>query len=98
MLCRLKDRFEYVVVGKDNSNYVLDRIGFGDKKCKETYQKDKRYGIVTDNKILYGFENSMNGHIDFGSYVVFDCYFNDSIGYEVYKEKDFMNKFEIIGW
>ena len=94
MFCRLKDTFEYVIVSKDNAEYVLDKIGFGKEYCLKTYNNDKRYGFASEKEIRYGFGDKMYGKIPYGHYVIFDYYFNDNIGYRVFTKKDFEEEFE----
>ena len=71
MKCRERWEYEYLILDKDNAKECLDKLGFGEVYCKETYGKDGRYGIVCSDRIKYGFESSMHGEIKFGSYVVF---------------------------
>ena len=94
LLCRLKDKFEYFVASKETASEILDKIGFGETKCKETYEKDKRYGYADENEIKYGFENSMYGNIPFGHCVVCDYYFDDCYGYTIRNEQEFKEEFE----
>ena len=50
MKCRRRWEYEYLILNKDNAKECLDKIGFGEEYCKETYAEDKRYGIVCDDR------------------------------------------------
>lgn len=95
MLCRHKEKFEYVVASRDNASYILDQIGFGTQYCKQTYDRDKRYGEIGDKEIQYGFGSSMHGCIPYGNYVIFGYYFDDQLWRHMTK-KEFDEDFEDI--
>lgn len=94
MKCRRRWEYEYLILNKDNAKECLDKIGFGEEHCKETYAEDKRYGIVCDDRIQYGFENYMHSEIKFGYYVVFnaDC---DDMYEDVRTEEEFFEEYVI---
>lgn len=94
MLCRIKDKFEYLVASQETANDILDRLGFGKEKCAQTYDKGQRYGYCDDQSIKYGFKDKMYGTIEFGRYVVFDFWLDDCNRYAVYHENEFKEDFE----
>ena len=94
LLCRIKDKFQYLVASPETSAEILDKIGFGANKCKETHEKDQRYGYSDEHMIYYGFGNRTRGTISFGHYVIFDFWFDDCNGYTVCDENEFKEDFE----
>lgn len=94
MLCRIKDKFEYLVASPENSDEILNRLGFGKEKCAQTYDKDQRYGYCDEHEIKYGFKDKMYGTIEFGRYVVFDFWLDDCDGHTVCDENEFKEYFE----
>ena len=95
--CKLKDTFDFCIVGKDMADYILDRIGFGQQKCAETNQYDGRYGYWDDHEhaLRYGFGfRDIHGVILKGRIVVFDI---DSPGSrDIYTQSEFEECFEVI--
>lgn len=94
MFCRLKDKFEYLVASPETAADILYRLGFGNEKCAQTYDKDQRYGYTDERSIQYGFKDKMYGTIKFGNYVVFDFYVDDCDGHTVLDPNEFQEYFE----
>ena len=94
MMCRMKDKFEYLVASQETANTILDRLGFGKEKCEQTLNKDQRYGYCDGQSIKYGFKDKMHGKIKFGRYVIFDFWYDDCYGYTVCDENEFQEYFE----
>ena len=95
MICRLKDKFVVLECNEDNYKEILKKIGFDKNKCDETHSVDGRYSYVKNQKLYFGFKNS-GGVIPFGYYVVFDYYFESSIGWKILSPKQFEEDFEVI--
>lgn len=90
MKCYNKEPYDFYRVIPENAKIVLDAIGFGENKCKETYSKDKRYGKITANAIEYGFEGSMSDKFYYGDCIVFDYYDNR---WKIYSHSEFNEQF-----
>lgn len=95
LLCRRKEKFEYLIASTETANEILDRIGFGKEDCIQAYIVDQRYGHFDEYGIKYGFNESMNETIPFGGYIVFGCDHDDWFGgHEILTEKEFDEDFE----
>ena len=94
MKCRYKELFVFYCISKDNAEEVLDKLGYGYEECKETHEKDGRFGEVKYDHIYFGFENGMIGRLYFGNYVVFDMIYD--FPYRYLTEKQFFEDYEIV--
>lgn len=94
--CKYKEAFEFYHLKKENAEEVLDKIGFGKKRCEETYEKDGRFGTVECDHINFGFRNKMNGKYYFGNYIVFDIL--DDYPYRYMPRKEFFDEYEVIDY
>jgi len=94
LVCRLKNSFDYTIASEETANKILDRLGFGEKRCAQISETDGRYGVYNHSGIKFGFKNGTDDTIPFGKYVVFNYWLDYGDGYIVCNKREFDNMFE----
>lgn len=93
--CEFKEPMKYYIISADNADEILDVIGFGKNKCKQTYKEDKRYGRVEYDHIAFGFEGKISTRYFFGRYIVFDPNY-PPYTWRYLTEQEFLEDYKIV--
>ena len=97
MKCKYNDVMEFHIITPENASFILDKLGFGESKCAETFNKDGRYGRVVENGIEYGFAGRVgisgaSAKASFGDYFVDDAY----DGWSIMSENGFFQMYDVV--